>query len=111
MNKRENKSWYYWWNPDDKKWYILAFVNAQGSCSLRKWEAKSGSFLEKKYKSGNWQNEFAEYVQGTSLVLSLRSRVNLEKDCQIKLPNNVLSEIREQITKLCISLSLNLLES
>lgn len=108
---KKNKAWYYWWNPNDNKWYILAFVNAQGSCSLRKWEAKSGAFLGKEsQKDGDWQDKFAEYVHGTSLALSLRRRPNLKKDCKPKLPVWVLSEIRDEVTKLIISLSLILLD-
>jgi hypothetical protein len=115
MTKRENKAWYYWWNPGDKKWYILAFVNGQGkgkrSCSLRGWEAKSGDVWNNPViKAGHWQDEFAEYLHGTSFYLHLRSRPNLKKDCMGRLPEHVLSEIREQVTKLCISLSLTLLD-
>jgi len=110
MTKRENKAWYYWWNPDDKKWYILAFVNGQGSCSLRRWEAKTGAFLDKHYDSGDWQDKFADYLHGSSFRLRLRKRPNLEKDCKPILPPDVLSEIRQQVTELHISLSLTLLD-
>jgi len=116
MTKRENKAWYYWWNPNDKKWYILAFVNGQGkgkrSCSLRRWEAKSGDFVNKQViKGGHWQDKFGDYLHGTSFYLHLRrTRPNLKKDCIRTLPQDVLSEIREQVTELHISLSLILLD-
>jgi len=114
MTKTENRAWYYWWNPNDEKWYILAFVNGQGkgkgSCSLRRWEAKSGDFVNKEViKGGQWQHKFGDYLHGTSFFLHLRSRHNL-KDCIGTLPQDILSEIREQITKLHISLSLILLD-
>jgi hypothetical protein len=116
MTKTENRAWYYWWNPNDEKWYILAFVNGQGkgkgSCSLRRWEAKSGDFLDKEViKDGHWQDKFAGYLHGTSFHVHLRrSRINLKKDCIGRLPQDVLSEIREEVTQLHISLSLTLLD-
>jgi len=109
--KRENKTWYYWQNPNDKKWYILAFVNGQGSCSLRRWEAKTGDSLPKQViKGGDWQDKFAEYLYGTSFRIHLSHQPNLEKDCKSRLPHEVLLEIKEQITQLHISLSLILLD-
>ena len=109
MIKRESKAWYYWRNPDDKKWYILAFVNAQRSCSLRRWEAKKGDFLDKQYQGDDWQDVFIEYLHATSFRLHLSHQPNLEKDCKPTLPIWVLSEIRDQVTRLNISLSLTLL--
>jgi hypothetical protein len=111
MAKRENKAWYFWCNSDERKWYVLAFVNGRGSCSLRRWEAKSGESLPKQVvKGSDWQDEFAEYLYGTSFRVHLRRKPNLEKNCKSRLPPEILSEIKEQVTELHISLSLILLD-
>ena len=44
------KGWFYWRGKNDRG-YFLAFVNARGSCSLRRFELESGAFLGLKYKS------------------------------------------------------------
>ena len=88
----DKKPWYYW-QDQDNKWYILTFRNGKGGCSLRRWEAEDGKFLEKKYKSGNYQEQFAEYLK-TAQPLCLSRQPNLERDCNKRLPEWILDELK-----------------
>jgi len=61
MSEKRDKCWRYSRNPDDKndrKWYVLAFVNGKGSCSLTRFEAADGKHLEMLRKKGNFQDKF-----------------------------------------------------
>lgn len=84
------RGWYYW------KGYILAFVNARGSCSMRRFHSNDGTFVDREYKSGDYQQNFAEYVTA-SIPLSLSRQVNLERDCNPRLPAHVLAELKQQV--------------
>jgi len=89
------KAWYYW-EDEDNRGYVLAFVNGKGSCSLRRFDAESGEKLERLYRKGNFQVQFAEYIKAT-YRLHLSHQPNLERDCKRRLPMWVLSELRPQI--------------
>ncbi len=89
------KGWYYW-NGKDNRCYFLAFVNAKGSCSMRRFGAEGGEFLGREYQSGDYQASFSEYLK-SAVVLYVRRQPNLEKDCKARLPAFVLSELRQQV--------------
>jgi len=57
--------------------YFLAFVNAKGSCSMRKFDAEQGAFLRKDYQSGDFQKAFSEILT-TARPLYPSRQPNLE---------------------------------
>lgn len=92
------KEWYYWEGKNTRR-YILAFVNAKGSCSMRRFEPDSGSALGSvEYKSGDYQEGFSDYVK-SGVPLYISRQPNLQRDCKIRLPSHLLSELSEQIRK------------
>jgi hypothetical protein len=95
LRAKVEKEWFYS-TGRDRRGYYLAFVNAQGSCSMRRFDADSGAFLGKEYKSGDYQQEFSEYLKG-ALPLRLSHQPNLERDCRRELPTYVLDELGQQI--------------
>ena len=90
-----NKAWFHRKDENGRK-YILAFVNAKGSCSLRNFD-ENGIFLGKHYWSGNYQDQFAELLVG-AVELTVNSQPNLERDCKERLPAPLLSYLRKQIS-------------
>jgi hypothetical protein len=88
------KGWYYWEGKNGRG-YFLAFVNAKGSCSMRRFEADGGAFLGKEYKSGDFQDTFADYLK-SAVPLYVSRQPNLERDCKNRLPSFILSELRQQ---------------
>lgn len=92
------RAWYYWKGADGKG-YFLAFVNAKGSCSIRKFDAESGTFLGKPPNPpGDFQEVFRDYiVSGTEVLVG--HQPNLEKHCKERLPCPVLAELRRQILR------------
>jgi hypothetical protein len=113
MSKKRETCWRYSRNPDDKndkKWYILAFVNGKGACSLRRFEAADGKFLEKLYKKGDFQDKFPDYLNPTSFPLRLRQPPELETACKERLPVQTLFEIKKQIIELATSALLGILD-
>jgi len=93
---KTQKSCYFWRGKNDRG-YFLAFVNAKGSCSIRRFEAESGTFLGREYKSGDYQDSFSEYLR-SGLALYVSRQPNLERDCKSSLPDTVLSELRRQVS-------------
>lgn len=116
MSKRRETCWRYSRNPDDKNdknWYILAFTNGKGRCGLARFEAASGRFLSKNTKEGDFQNNFADWLNPVSLPLLLGSHaVNLVKVCKKggRLPEGALSEIKKQVIELTTSALLGILD-
>ncbi len=94
---RNEKGWYYMEDKDNG--YLLAFVNAKGSCSARRFDAESGIRLGKEpNRKGDYQTSFSEYLQ-TAKQLQLTRQPNLQRDCRERLPPRVLAELRKQITR------------
>jgi len=89
------KAWYYLKGADDQS-YILAFVNAKGSCSMRTFDAGTGRFLGKKYQAGNYENQFADFIRNAK-ELMVNSQPNLERDCKEYLPDAVFSYLKKRI--------------
>ena len=89
------KGWYYWKSKNGRA-YFLAFVNAKGSCSMRRFEAEGGAFLGREYKSGDYQASFSEYLK-SALALHVSRQPSLERDCKSRLPSFVLFELRQQV--------------
>ena len=89
------KAWFYY-EDRGKQGYFLAMVNAKGSCSMRKFDAQTGRFLGKQYRSGNYQDQFAPFVAEAKEVW-VRSQPNLERDCSPQLPEGILAELRAQL--------------
>jgi Endonuclease NucS C-terminal domain len=92
---KTEKGWYYWKGKNNRD-YFLAFVNAKGSCSMRRFEAGGGAFLGREYKSGDYQDSFSDYVKAAS-PLYVSRQPNLERDCKTRLPSYVLSELKQQV--------------
>jgi antitoxin component of MazEF toxin-antitoxin module len=92
---RIQKGWYYWKDKNGKG-YFLAFVNARGSCSMRRFEADSGAALKKgPNPKGDYQDNFSEYL-AQAVRVHLRQQPKLE-DCKQRLPSSVLTELQQQI--------------
>lgn len=89
------KAWCFWRGKDNRS-YFLAFVNAKGSCSMRRFEANAGTFLGREYKSGEYQENFEEYLR-SGRILSVSRQPNLERDCKHRLPDHVMSELKRQV--------------
>ncbi len=90
-----NKAWFHRTSEDGRA-LILAFVNAKGSCSVRTFEADRGTNLGKHYRSGNYQEQFADLLDGAT-ELTVDSQPNLERDCKQRLPERLLAYLRKQI--------------
>jgi hypothetical protein len=90
------KGWYYW---EDKggRGYILRFVNALGSCRMRRFDAESGKFLYKPSANpnGDYQVKFAEYIRPDCL-LQLSQKLSV-KSCEERLPDWAMREFKRQI--------------
>jgi hypothetical protein len=89
------KPWYFIKGADGRG-YFVAFVNARGSCSMRKWEAETGRYVSKVYRSGKYQDNFQEVIRGAT-ELHVGQQPNLERDCRIRLPEAVLAELKTQL--------------
>jgi len=92
---RDNKAWYYWRDSRGRA-YILAFVNAKNACSKRCWDTHDYSFIDKEYKSGDFQDIFKDFIE-FDWRLCLSKQPNLERDCKERLPDWVIEEIKPQI--------------
>ena len=63
---------------------------------MRTYDAATGFFVGKTYRSGDYQDAFADLV-GASVELTIDSQPNLERDCRERLPERVLDHVRPQI--------------
>ena len=97
LGREDNKAWLHWPAPQGPGCF-LAFVNQKGSCSKRRFDAKSGELTGKPdYPgTGRFQEHFQHYLQNGKL-LRLSRQPNLEKECKPKLPADVLAELQRQI--------------
>ncbi len=91
-----NKAWYHRSDKATNRSFFMAFVNAKGSCSLRMFDAGTGIAFPKQYRSGNYQDQFKELIQG-AVELTVPSQPNLERDCKERLPQSTLGVLRSQI--------------
>jgi hypothetical protein len=87
------KGWYYWEGKNGRG-YFLAFVNAKGSCSIRRFELEGGAFVGVDRRSGDYQETFSDYLK-TAVPLYVSRQPNLERDCRNRLPSYVLAELRD----------------
>ena len=111
MREKRETCWEYSRNPDDKNWYILAFTNGRGACALRRFEAASGRYLKKLYGGkGDFQDNFADWLNPVSFSLHLSQAINLVKARKKGLPTEALSEIKKQVIELAMSSLLSLLD-
>jgi len=113
MSKRRETCWRYSRNPDDKNdknWYILAFVNGKGSCSLTRFEAASGRFLTLDKKKGDFQDNFADWLNPVSFPLRFSHTIKLRNARKEGLTKYALSEIKKQVIELATSAQLGILD-
>jgi len=89
------KGWYYWVAKTGQR-YFLAFVNARGSCSMRRFEVDGGAFRGLDYKSGDYQTNFSDYLN-SAIPLYVNRQPNLDRDCKVRLPSSVLAELSQQV--------------
>jgi hypothetical protein len=90
----KKKAWYYVKGND--RWYLLAMVNMKGSCSMRTFDVETGKFLGKKYAHGDYQEQFARYLQDAK-ELTIDRQPNLDVQCREQLPSSVLSYLKSQL--------------
>jgi hypothetical protein len=76
--------------------YFAAFVNARGSCSIRLFDTVEGRLRRREYKSGDFQDSFADYLQ-SAVPLHVSRKPNLERDCKVQLPTTMFAELSRQI--------------
>lgn len=91
---RKKKGWFF--SRSGNRPAILAFVNAKGSCSVRSYDVQTGIFLGKTYRPGDYQDSFSDLVRGAA-ELTIDSHPNLERECKERLPDRVLSYLKNQI--------------
>lgn len=89
------KAWFFKRGPDHRA-LILAFVNQKGSCSVRSFDADSGTFLGKEYAPGNYQDRYRELLTSAT-SLQVEYQPNLELHCKTRLPEDILSSLKLQI--------------
>jgi len=94
---RRKKAWFFQ-KGDDGQGYFLAFINAKGSCSVRTFNAETGIFMGKRYRPGDYQDQFADLIQGAT-ALTVQAQPNLELHCKERLPKEILEYLRRQIKK------------
>lgn len=90
------KAWFYKADTTTGRQCFMALVNAKGSCSLRMFDAGSGIAYPKQYRSGNYEDQFEDFINGAR-ELTLPHQPNLERDCKERLPNDVLAYLRQQL--------------
>lgn len=113
MSERQNKCWRYSRNPidkNDKKWYILAFVNSKGSCSLTRFEATDGKPLAPLFEQGDFQDTFGDWLNPVSFPLRFTHPINLVKARKEGLTKYALSGIKKQVIELATSALLGILD-
>ena len=93
-----NKAWFYRKDKSGKE-LIMAFVNAKGSCSVRPFDAQTGFALGKRYLSGNYQDQFAELLEG-AIELAVDSQPSLERDCKQRLPERTFAHLLKQVEEI-----------
>jgi len=93
-----NKGWFYRKDESGKE-LLMAFVNAKGSCSVRPFDAKTGFALGKRYQSGNYQEQFADLLEG-AVELTVDNQPSLERDCKQRLPDRTFAHLRSQVEKI-----------
>jgi hypothetical protein len=91
------KAWYHRSDKATNRSFFMAFVNAKGSCTLRMFDAGTGIAFPKQGRSGNYQDQFRELIQG-AVELTVPSQPNLERDCKERLPQSTLGVLRSQIS-------------
>lgn len=74
--------------------YIVAAVNAKGSCSIRTFDGVTGAFRGKQYRSGDFRNSFPQLRSARELTVPYQP--NLERDCRERLPETLLKHLQEQ---------------
>lgn len=92
--RSKKKAWYYVKVND--RGYLLAMVNMKGSCSMRTFDVETGKFLGKKYSHGDYQEQFAHYLQDAREV-TIDRQPNLDIQCREQLPPSVLSYLKGQL--------------
>jgi len=97
LGSREYRAWLHWPAPNSSG-YFLAFVNQKGSCSMRKFDARTGELMSTPEigKGGKFEENFSKYFSGGKR-LWLRRQPNLENQSRPALPSNVLEELQAQI--------------
>jgi hypothetical protein len=94
---RKKKAWFF--SPFGDRPLILALVNAKGACSVRSYDAGTGFFVGKTYRSGDYQDAFSDLV-GASVELIIDTQPNLERDCRERLPETVMDRLKPQIERI-----------
>jgi hypothetical protein len=75
---------------------IAATVNSRGSCSVRTFLLPEGTAVDKKYGTGDYQQQFRTLLEGGRLMNPDR-QPNLERECRERLPEDLLASFREQL--------------
>jgi len=81
----------------DGRGYILAFINAKGSCSMQTFSAANGQCIKRQYSQGNYQEKFAAFVNNAT-ELTVPVQPNLERDCKERLPADLLAYFKKQVS-------------
>jgi len=74
--------------------YIVAAVNAKGSCSIRTFDGSTGAFLGKQYRPGDFAQSFPQLRNGRELTVP--QQPNLERDCRERLPEPLFKHLQQQ---------------
>ena len=99
MRKKVDRAWYFLPQQDGQSQF-LALVNAQGSCSLRRFDAQDGSAIPKgSNRRGDYRDSFSAEIKG-AISLTVSKQPNLEIECKERLPMTTLEELKKQIQAL-----------
>jgi antitoxin component of MazEF toxin-antitoxin module len=76
---------------------FLALANAKGSCSLRRFDAETGTAFPKGANgTGDYRTVFYKELRG-AIPLTVSRQPNLARDCKSSLPPHILRELQKQI--------------
>ena len=94
--KKVERAWYYL-PQEGGHGQFLALVNAKGSCSLRRFNAKDGTAIPKgSNRPCDYRDSFSAEIEGAT-PLSVAKQPDLEHDCKDALPSDILKELQKQI--------------
>ncbi len=90
----EKKRWY--WTSTDKHRVFMFVSRRLGSATIRAWDEKSGiSKMEPLY--GDKALETAALLERKGKLLVLKHSPNVARDCNVRLPENILKELQAQL--------------
>jgi antitoxin component of MazEF toxin-antitoxin module len=93
---RVERAWFHLPSTDGAGQF-LAVANAKGSCSLRRFDAQTGTaFTKGPNRPGDYRDSFQKELRH-AMPLTMSRQPNLANDCKDRLPPQILEELQQQI--------------